>query len=81
MSQMDVRPANILDLVEEIARLPGDWHGAGTVSRNVLRAIASHAERMGAIHHSVETGSGRPRSCSRICQLTTLSLQWTRVSQ
>ncbi len=25
----------------------------------MLRAIASHAERMGTIHHSVETGSGR----------------------
>jgi hypothetical protein len=59
MNQMAVRPANILDLVEEIARLPGDWHGAGSVSRNVLRAIASHAERTGTIHHSVETGSGR----------------------
>jgi hypothetical protein len=48
-----------LDLVDEIARLPSDWHGAGSVSANVLRAIASHADRMGAIQHSVETGSGK----------------------
>lgn len=48
-----------LDLVEDIAQLPGDWHGAGSVSKNVLRAIAGHAERMGTFHHSVETGSGK----------------------
>jgi hypothetical protein len=59
MSQRDIRPANVLGLVEEIAALPSDWHGAGSVSRNVLRAIASHAERMGTIQHSVETGSGK----------------------
>jgi hypothetical protein len=59
VSQMDVMPASVLDLVEEIARLPSDWHGAGSVSRNVLRAIARHAERMGAIQHSAETGSGK----------------------
>jgi hypothetical protein len=47
------------DLVDEIARLPGDWHGAGSVSPNVLRAIASYAGRIGTIQHSVETGSGK----------------------
>ena len=50
---------NTPELVEEIAQLPSDWHGAGTVSRNVLKAIAVHAERMGTFHHSVETGSGK----------------------
>jgi Methyltransferase domain len=55
---MDAMP-RVQDLVEEISQLPSDWHGAGSVSGNVLRAIASHAERMGAIQHSVETGSGR----------------------
>jgi hypothetical protein len=48
-----------LDLVEDISQLPSDWHGAGTVSKNVLRAIARHAEGMGSFHHSVETGSGK----------------------
>ena len=52
-------PTNPLDLVDEIAQLPSDWHGAGTVSRNVLQAIASHAQGVGPIHHSVETGSGK----------------------
>src|SRR5262245_5200735 len=47
------------DLVETIARLPDDWHGAGTVGKNVLTAMLGHAERMGAIRHSVETGSGK----------------------
>ena len=50
---------NTLDLVEDIAQLPSDWHGAGSVSKNVLRAIAGHAERMGTCDHSVETGSGK----------------------
>lgn len=52
-------PTSALTLVDEIARLPRDWHGAGSVSEHVLRAILSHTEQMGAIHHSVETGSGR----------------------
>ncbi len=52
-------PTNVLDLVEKIAQLPGDWHGAGSVSKNVLRAIVNRAQRIGAIHHSAETGSGR----------------------
>jgi hypothetical protein len=46
---------NILD---QIALLPPDWHGAGTMSGTVLRAVARHAERVGQIHHSAETGSG-----------------------
>ena len=50
---------NTLDLVEDIAQLPSDWHGAGSVGKNVLRAIAGHVERMGTFHHSVETGSGK----------------------
>jgi hypothetical protein len=52
-------PMRPLDLVLEIARLPSDWHGAGSVSTNVLRAIARHVERMGTIQHSAETGSGK----------------------
>jgi len=48
-----------LELVEEITRLPNDWHGAGSVGKNVLSTILNHAERMGTIHYSVETGSGK----------------------
>ena len=47
------------DLIDEIANLPPNWHRAGSVSRKVLHAIAIHAERIGTIRHSVETGSGR----------------------
>jgi hypothetical protein len=45
--------------VESIAALPEDWHGCGTVNVNVLRAILSHAEKIGPIEHTVETGSGK----------------------
>jgi len=47
------------DLIDEIGRLPPDWHGAGTVEMGVLRAIAQHAASVGPIAHSVETGSGK----------------------
>jgi SAM-dependent methyltransferase len=49
----------IADVVDQIADLPDDWHGAGTVSPRVLRAIAFHVERIGKIRHSMETGSGK----------------------
>jgi hypothetical protein len=49
-------PSVVLD---QIAGLPENWHGAGSVSVNVLRAIVRHASRIGPIHHSVETGSGK----------------------
>lgn len=45
-------------LVDAIAQLPDDWHGAGTVSRNVLDAIVTHAGAR-PIDRSVETGSGK----------------------
>ena len=45
--------------MQKIAQLPDDWHGAGSVGRNVLSAILDHAEGMGPIQHSVETGSGK----------------------
>lgn len=47
------------DVLEELARLPTDWHGAGTVSTNVLRAITRYAGQVGPFHHTVETGSGK----------------------
>ena len=49
----------ISELIERIAELPEDWHGAGSVDGNVLCAIARHSETIGPIRHSVETGSGK----------------------
>ena len=50
---------NNRELVDAIASLPMDWHGAGTVGRNVLDAIVTHIGRRGPIERSVETGSGK----------------------
>lgn len=50
---------NIAALIDDIAKLPPDWHGAGSLSPNALRAIARHAENVGTIQNSVETGSGK----------------------
>lgn len=49
----------IEDVVREIAHLPQNWHGAGTVSHLVLETIARHAEERGEIKRSAETGSGK----------------------
>lgn len=46
-------------LVDSIARLPEDWHGAGSVGRNVLSAMIRHAAASGPVRHSAETGSGK----------------------
>jgi hypothetical protein len=51
--------ATIAELIDRISALPADWHGAGSVNTEVLRAIASHAAAVGPIEHSVETGSGK----------------------
>ena len=48
----------VANLINQIDALPVDWHGAGTVGGNVLRAIAQHAERIGVVRNSAETGSG-----------------------
>ena len=48
-----------LTLVDRIAALPDDWHGAGTVSPAVLHALVRHAKGIGPIAQSVETGSGK----------------------
>jgi len=42
----------------EAARMPADWHGAGSLSGEVLDAIARHASSR-RIHRSVETGTGK----------------------
>jgi len=49
---------NIEELVNTIAALPNDWHGCGTVSRNVLDAIVKHVGQTPPIKRSIETGSG-----------------------
>ena len=46
-------------LIDDISRLPANWHAAGSVSPAVLHGIARHAERIGAIQSSAETGSGK----------------------
>src|SRR5262245_20503020 len=51
--------AGIESILEQVASLPPDWHGSGTMSASVLRAIATHAEQLGPIRHSAETGSGK----------------------
>lgn len=45
-------------LEAELAKLPPDWHGAGTMSADALNAIMRHL-RHRIISHSVETGSGK----------------------
>jgi hypothetical protein len=47
------------NVVKKIARLPQDWHGAGTVSHLVLETIFKYVEAQGEILRSVETGSGK----------------------
>lgn len=49
---------NTTELVNAIADLPRNWHGCGTVDRNVLEAIVEHSGRVPNILRSVETGSG-----------------------
>jgi hypothetical protein len=41
----------------QIASLPADWHGSGTVSVGVIDALARHLA--GGVDRSVETGTGR----------------------
>lgn len=45
--------------LDEIAKLPPDWHGAGSLSPDALRAITRHAGTVGTIESSVETGAGK----------------------
>jgi hypothetical protein len=46
-------------VLEEIAKLPPDWHDFGSLSPKALRTIARYAEQIGTIHNSVETGLGK----------------------
>ena len=45
------------DVYASILALPYDWHGAGTVTNRVLRAIAAHHPR--PLLRTAETGTGR----------------------
>ena len=49
---------NIDQLIDEIERLPSDWHLAGTMQTRTLRTIAKHAAPR-RIVNSAETGSGK----------------------
>jgi hypothetical protein len=50
--------ALIEDLLEQIVALPRTWHGAGTVSPGVLRAVVEYTRGLD-LAHSVETGCGK----------------------
>ena len=59
---LDIRTftsSELRGILDEISSLPADWHGSGTMSEVVLRALAAHATALGPIHHSAETGSGK----------------------
>jgi hypothetical protein len=46
------------EVLARIATLPDEWHKAGMMPLNALRAIARHAEAGGPVLRSVETGAG-----------------------
>lgn len=54
----DPHPLTPQDVVAEASRMPSDWHGAGSLSGEVLAAIARHAASR-PIRRSVETGTGK----------------------
>jgi hypothetical protein len=45
-------------VAEEAGRMPADWHGAGSLTGDVLAAIARHASAR-TVRRSVETGTGK----------------------
>jgi len=48
----------IADVLEQVQRLPNDWHGAGSLTSDVLRAMCRHIERR-RLSHTAETGTGK----------------------
>jgi hypothetical protein len=50
--------ATIEHVLEEILRLPSEWHGAGSLRGDVLRSIARHAAERD-VRFSAETGTGK----------------------
>lgn len=59
MTDETTRTSDIPDLLDKIEALPANWHGVGSVTPKVLRAIARHAQRIGEGLMSIETGSGK----------------------
>ena len=49
---------SVNEIVRSIAKLPEDWHLAGTVNQNVLEAMLKHMNKLNVLH-SMETGSGK----------------------
>jgi predicted O-methyltransferase YrrM len=49
---------NLPGILDRIKALPHDWHGAGSLSLSVLRAMVSHTRGLD-LRHSLETGSGK----------------------
>lgn len=54
---METIPADTTQILEQIAALAGEWHGAGTLGGNVLRRIAFHAGA--SLDNTAETGAGK----------------------
>ena len=46
-------------LIEELNKLPADWHGSGSMSENILNAILHYAGQMKEINFTAETGAGK----------------------
>jgi|688.fasta_scaffold185863_2 hypothetical protein len=46
------------DILNQIAALPGDWHGAGCLSGDVIKAIKSYSDQK-PFEASLETGVGK----------------------
>ena len=47
------------ELLNEINKLPADWHGSGSVSAKILEKILFYAEQLGKINFTAETGAGK----------------------
>jgi hypothetical protein len=58
-SSVKIDKNKIFDIIRRIDQLPTSWHGAGTVSTELLLAIARSVEQMDDINATMETGTGR----------------------
>jgi len=54
----DIMKNSLDQLITDIAKLPEDWHKAGSVGQGMLRAVVRHIGDQ-EISHSMETGSGK----------------------
>ena len=46
-------------VIDEIKKLPSNWHGAGTATSGMLQKIANHCISLDSKQYSLETGSGK----------------------